>query len=348
MAETPQDRKTEEPTARRLRETREQGNVPTSRDVSTAAVLVAVLIAIWFGRESVVSQLKLLGQYALESPSRLGANADSKDLIANAVEVFGMVLVLCLPIAIVAAVAAFAINFAQVGGLFAPRALIPDGNRINPVTGAKRIFSLNNTVELIKSVLKIVALSAVLFLVIRWAIPTMVKLPSLNINGVTTVTAVVFVTFFLVTAGIMCLIALFDHWFQRMNYIRENRMTRDEVKRERRDDQGDPHMRSKRREMSVELAGETLLDRTARASIVVSSSVDKLAVALFVDQDIEQLPWILNKGAGQMANAITRVAAQNDIRIIQDARLALALDRDGVVDQDVPSKYADQIRGYFV
>ena len=346
MSNRARDRKTEQLTARRLRKAREEGSVPFSRDVAAAAVLLAVLGAAWFGRHGFVDQVTHLGRYALQA-SWPSDSAGQAPMVNRAVEILEMLLYLTLPISLIAAVAAIVVNFVQARGLFAPKIVTPRGERVNPVDGFHRLFSMSNAVEFGKSVIKIVALTLTLGFVIGWAIPTLVKLPNLDVGGVVSVSAIVFATFFSVATAIYCLIAVFDAWFQRVNHIRVNRMTREEVKRERRDDEGDPHMRAQRRRLGVELAGESLLDRTAQASVVIHSSASKVAVALFVDQDPDILPWLLNKGHGPAATAIIAVARQNNVKTVQDSRLAQLIERNTAIDGDVPKRFAGPIRSMF-
>jgi len=347
LSDQARDRKTEEPTSRKLRKAREEGGAPISRDVSAACVLLIVIAILWFRAPEFQAQLTQIGEYGLKVPNRYSLDTDGHILIDSSKEIFLMLMWICLPIAVGAALVAVAVNFAQARGLFAPKAIAPQGERINPVSGAKRLFSLRSTVELGKSVLKIIALGVTLFLVIQWAIPKMVIMPSLNVDGVMQLSGVVFAIFFSVATAILMLIALFDVWFQHVNFIRDNRMTREEVKRERRDDQGDPHMRAHRRQLSTELASDNLLDRTARASLVIHGTADKVAVALFVDRDPEQIPWLLNKGSGHVADGILSVARRNKVRIVQDPRLAKEIIMETAIDSDIPTRLSASVRGFF-
>jgi flagellar biosynthesis protein FlhB len=95
------------------------------------------------------------------------------------------------------------------------------------------------------------------------------------------------------------------------------------------------------------LAKDNLLDRTARASIVIHGSADKVAVALFVDRDPNQVPWLLNKGSGHVADAILTVARNNKVRIVQDPRLAKEIVLETAIDSDIPTRFAATVRGFF-
>ena len=165
-----EDRKTEEPTRRKLRQAREDGDVPFSRDVSTTVALIAVFTAIWIGLEVFTARLLQLGRYALEMPLRLLNGDAGQDGLNNAIEIFQIVALLVFPLTIVAALAAIGVNVWQTKAMFSIRAVRLQPNRINPAEGLKQIFSRRNGIELLKSVVKICLLGLALYFVIRWSL----------------------------------------------------------------------------------------------------------------------------------------------------------------------------------
>jgi len=339
-----QDRKTEKPTQRKLRQAREEGDVAFSRDVSSTVALTAVFVALWIGSALIINRASLLGTYALESPQRLAIASPEEAGYNSALEVFWIVSTLVFPIAAIAALAAIAVNIWQTRGLFSVKAVKPRPERINPAEGLKQIFSRRNLIELLKTIIKVVLLALTLFLVIRWSLQTMVKLPTLSIDSRLSVSAILFAVFFGAAVIILAVIAFFDIWFQQYEYIHRNKMTPEELKRERRDDLGDPYQRAERRKIALQDAGESLLERTARSTLIINAATEGIAVAIAVDADNPDESWVVNKGASHVAAAILAVGREAGIRIVDNTPMATALHKNVQINDDIPASFAQAIR----
>lgn len=138
------------------------------------------------------------------------------------------------------------------------------------------------------------------------------------------------------------LLALFDVWFQRWNYLRHNRMSKDEVRREHKETEGDPHMRAKRRQLQHESSMQHMMDNVRKANVVIAHSTD-IAVALYYNKDETKLPVVLAKGEGSIARSIRDIADEQRIPILRDAILARQLQEEAHINQYVPDNLLEPI-----
>lgn len=347
MSGEDQDRKTEEPTDRRLEDARDEGQVARSRDVNTAVIVGVVLLAVWIGRYALADRARDLAAFALDAPAALRDGSPAKLLELTSLA-FQKIAALCLPPVVLAVAAGVLVSMMQTGGLFAPAAMSPQAERMNPIEGLKELFSKRSAVEFFKALVKIAILAFAMALIIRTSLPTLVKMPNLPVGGVAEVTGVVFARFFGLAVLTLALVAAFDMWFQRIDYRYRLRMTREEVKRERRDNEGDPMVRARRRMLARQAGEESSLDRVRHASVVLQASADKLAVALYVDRGEEGGIWLLHKGTGHVAAAIVATANDARVRVVSDATLARAIYQQTAIDGDLALRLARDVRRLFV
>lgn len=347
MADEPQDRKTEEPTERRLEDARDEGRIARSRDVNTAVIFGVVLVVIWTARGTWVEQLRDVAMMGLQSPTLL-RDAGPSEVLELAGTMMRRLLELCLPLAVVAMVAAIIASVLQTGGLFAPAAIKPQAERMNPVAGLEEIFSRRSAVEFLKTLFKIIVLGAVMALIVHGTLPVLVRMPQLPVLAVADVGGQVLARYFGLAVVAMALVAAFDWWFQRVDHRYRLRMTREEVKRERRDQEGDPQVRGQRRSLARQALSDTGLDRVPKASLVLHATADRLAVALFVDRAEGGQTWLLHKGSGHVASAIIAGANAARVRVVADASLARRIYAETAIDADLPPRLARDVRRLFV
>lgn len=329
------DRKTEEPTDRRLRDARDEGQIARSQDVVTAGVMVACGLTLWFARDWIGAQLRNLGHLALDYPAQLAEGSVDPSTVDATLRIAMTLAWLVFPILVIAMVVAFVVGIVQSRGLFAPAAVIPHVERLNPAEGLRELFSLRALIDLGKALLKMVLLGAALYLVIRWSIGALVKLPYQNADGIAGITALLFAAFFGTALIIFVVIAAFDYWLQRIVFLRSQRMTPEEVKRERHEDLGRPEVRSRRREIAMEDVLNPLLERTAQSSVIIRAASGDCAVALITPRGEDAPSWVVNKGIDQYAKAIVAVARDNDVLVIDDALLARRIHDLVAIDADL-------------
>ncbi|HEY5808988.1 MAG TPA: EscU/YscU/HrcU family type III secretion system export apparatus switch protein, partial [Povalibacter sp.] len=237
--------KTEPPTQKRLRDLRRKGQVAKSRDVPATAVVIAGVTFLALAGHLLIGGISAMVNEAASFDFRTLTNTSV--MTHWAASLFTRMLVLTLPfVLILAAVSALA-SFLQTGPVFSLDPVKPQLSRINPIEGARRLFSLSTVVEFLKLLVKALVLALLLWMLGAHWLPELLRSHWLETNGVLPLaTAVLASLSWLAAACFMCT-TVFDVWFQRWNFSKQNRMTFDEVRREHKETEGDPHVRNRRR-----------------------------------------------------------------------------------------------------
>ncbi len=329
-----QERRTEPPSPRRLREARRKGKIARSRDLAVWVNLASALAVFWIGRDFWIAQLESLAARWIDLPLML-AQGGPQEIASVLLPWARSLLLLALPVPIACLVTSILVNGIFNGWLFAPAAAAPDFDRLNPTTNLRRMFALDNWIELGKSILKILILIAGLCMTIAWALPNLIRIPmmhSANLAGALESVLSAFLIFILAGLG---LFAIFDVWYQRFSYLRNSRMTPEEKKRDRRQDEGDPEQRARRRQLLRELTQDSPLERCQYASMIVCATAQSMAVAIHWDGDSRSAAWLLNKGRDSTAQAIVQIARENRIALIEDAELCRRIYGQTGIDADL-------------
>lgn len=324
--------KTEKPTPKRLRDAREKGETVKSREIPSVLLLSGFALLLlgagpWYSRT-----LKSL----LAQPFQC-LDAGSKTCLADLLEASGRaVVLLSLPALAVACFLSLAGHMGQSGWLFTFHPVLPDLNRLNPAGNLKKIVSPESLFDLGLNVVKLAVLATVFALLIAAALDTLVRAVHGGVPGLPPVVALVMEKLFRWSLPAFAVLAAADFFYRRARFLARNRMTREEVKREYREMEGDPHIKSQRRQLQQEMAMHDNLERTRRASVLITNPTH-LAVALFYDEKEGNLPVILGKGQGWIAQRMMEIAAQEGIPVMRDIPLARALYAEGAVDHYIPS-----------
>jgi flagellar biosynthetic protein FlhB len=316
-----QDR-TEPATPRRRREERERGNIPRSADLSTAAVLLASVVA-----------LELLGPRLFRGLSgvtsgvlgRLGGlDGEGMDLAAAfGAEVAAAGLAL-LPILMIIAAAAVAVNLAQSGFLFTGHLLAPDLSRLDPVQGARRLVSGRAAMRLLMGLLKLATVCGVVILTIWAGREQLFGLAAGPFEEVVPVGAAAAMSLALRAALALAALAVLDYAWQRWQYERDIRMTKQEVREELRRYEGDPKARERRRAVQKQIAMQEMVRRVPGAAVVVLDPAS-FAVALAYDRDRMEAPVVVANGGERLARRIHEAALEHGVPVVERPELARAL-----------------------
>lgn len=312
--------KTEQPTAKKIRDARKKGQIANSKDVTSTALLIIIFAYFGIRREAV---LQALGEL-IEIPATLynepfiGA---CQRIMAAGLSVFVQVVLPCLLLVIITGLAAHMLQF---GLLLAFESVKPDLNKLNPISKLKQIFSMKNLVEFLKSAFKIMFLGILLYFVIRNALDPLLKTPFMNLEDLMDVMPSIMKTFIYNVIFAYIVVAFIDFVFQRRNHLKQLMMTKDEVKREFKEQEGDPTIKGKRKQMHRELLQGGPAIRTKRASAIIVNPTH-YAVAIYYNRLVTKLPLVLAKGIDFQAQLMKKTARQCDIPILEDVPLAHAL-----------------------
>lgn len=332
--------KTEPPTPKRLKDLRKRGQVAKSLDVSATVAMIAGVAFLIIGGGVLLERLRyLLDRSAaldfrtLDSPQVL--MQWTRDVLLQAAwSVVPMIVVLV----VVGALA----GYLQVGPVFAGEQVKPELSRINPVEGCKRLFSLRNLMEVVKLCVKAAALFAIIWISVRAALPELLRSHWLPDHGV--LPLALQLLRILCWSAIICFIAIaaFDLWFQNWDFRRNNRMSIEEVRREHKEMEGDPHIRNRRRQLHREVGEASMLGNVRKASVVVVNPTH-IAVALYYQAGETDLPVVVAKGEGELARAIRRIAEEEGIPVLHNVDLARQLRADAPVDQYIPEELIEPV-----
>lgn len=330
--------KTEQPTQKRLRDARKKGQVAYSKDFTQTFLIMALFSYLLIDGGRIMeefAQLIILPSYFLSQPF---SNALESLIVQYLVDLAWLLLPFIL---IVLFIGIFS-DALQVGIFFAFQAIKPSAKKLNVVQNAKNIFSKKNFIEFIKSNLKVILLSILVYMIIKEHLDMLMKVPLGGIPMVGAAAASMVKIMIINISIAYVVIALFDLLWQRFKFRKDNMMTKDEVKREYKEQEGDPHIKGKRKQLHKEMAMSDAGAQTKKSTAVISNPTH-YAVALYYQQSETPLPLILAKGEGETALYMIRTAHQSGIPVFQDVPLARGLIAKAEVDQYIPIEFMEEV-----
>ncbi len=329
--------KTEQPTARRMSESRQKGQVARSQDLGAAVGLLAA-----------VALLVLLGGGILEGFARLmrqilsGQTAGdplSVDSLWLAIEYsFGEGVRALAPLALIAALVAYASQFAQVGWLLTGEPIRPKLEKLDPIKGAKKLFSRRNLVKTVVNLLKLVIVILVVWFVVQGRLAMLAATPRLGPAPAMYVVAKVIFELAVWLVAILMLLALADFFYQRWQHTQDLKMTKQEVKDERRSMEGDPEIKGRRLKLAREIAQQRIAAAVPTADVIVTNP-EHFSVAIKYDEDSMGAPRVVAKGVDFLALRIRQLARLANVPIVERPPLARALYWGVEVGQEIAPEH---------
>lgn len=332
MAEGSDD-KTEAPTGKRIGQARERGQVPRSREAATFAVLMAGVVALWL-------VAPLLGN-AMNRIMHLSFSL-TRDQIFS-VEEMGRVFVRALITAAVPVLLfAFIVlccalygNFYVGGYNLSTQAIMPKFSKMNPLSGLRRIVSLNALVELLKAFAKVLFIGAFCYFALRYRIHDVLRLSYLDSTQALQQAIMLLFRMMLVVVLALIPIVLIDVPFQKWHYLKQLRMSKQEVKDEFKDAEGNPQIKSKLRHLQYQMAARRMMKKVPEADVVVTNPT-QYAVALQYEPDGPNAPVVVAKGVDEIAEKIKEIARAYAVPVIPAPPLARSLYYTTDLDQQIP------------
>jgi len=322
MAEQDKDSKTEEPTAKRLREARQKGNLARSEEVGHWFILAGATAVIALLSGTLANTVVETFTPFLERPHQFAVSPEGLSLLADHVG-FAMALIL-LPILFVLMAAGATGQLFQNAPTWTAEKLKPELKKISPLSGLKRIFSISNLVEFTRALIKLAIVVALVLLVIwpdREFLPLLISMDPLMILHMIVREALILLGAVLAVLGA---IAAADLLYQRWKHVRDLRMTKQEVKDEHKQAEGDPHVRARLRSLRSERSRQRMMQAVPRADVVITNPTH-FAVALEYDSERMAAPTLVAKGADLVAKRIRDLAGEHGIPIVSNPPLARAL-----------------------
>jgi flagellar biosynthetic protein FlhB len=333
--------RTEEPSEYKIRKAREEGRVAKSQELIAALGLLFPALAILFLAGYMLRTcVELLRFFFL----RIGELDPVKDRIVAGV-FFSYFVRLALPIALTAFAAALFSNMIQTGLLFSVKPITPDFSKIIPHFGRyfqRTLFSMEGLFNFAKSIVKMAIIGITAFLLIYSNLGQLRSLQTAGLwLGFTTIAGIA-VRMLIISALLMLLLSIPDFFFQRWQFRESLKMTREEVKEERKMYEGDPQIRARIRHRMREFMTRNMAVNVARADVVITNPTH-YAIALEYDGDTMPAPQLTAKGADEMAFKIREIARENDVPLVENKPLARALYAEVEIGQTVPIMYWEAI-----
>ncbi len=334
MAE--KDDKTEKPTAKRVEETRNEGNVAKSTDLSSAFMLLAGSVLIWMLGDRMGEGLRKVTIESLLSISNFEAIPESLHYHLGQ-GMFGLFLLLG-PFLAVLMVLGLAVNVMQIGLLWSWKAIGFKFNKIYKLQGLKKIFSSQGLVELVKSIAKMIIVGVVAYMVISSHFEEYLLLADVSIGAISEFIFSVSLEIFLKCALVLIVLGFFDLMYVRFKHEKDMRMSKQEVKDEARASDGDPKIKGKIRQMRLQMRKNFMMKEVPKATVVITNPTF-IAIAVRYEQGVDVAPVIIAKGKRLIAEKIRDAARANSIPIVEDKPLARSLFDVAEIGEPIPAEF---------
>jgi len=333
MAENSSAEKTEDPTERKLRNAREEGQVARSVELPAAAVTIGAILTLFF-----------MGGYWIKQMAEIFASGfkfdrktlDNPDLMVTAfAHQIGEAFLLIVPVLLVTAVLAILSSGATGGYLFSLKNTLPKFSKLSLLSGFKRMFGTNAAVELLKAILKFSLVTIVLWALVSRQMDPMMQLGQMAIEPALAAAGWMIAESALWLSLSLLVIALIDAPYQKYSFIKRMRMTKQEIKDEMKDMEGQPEVKQQIRRRQREMANNRMIQKVQDADVVITNP-EHFAVALSYDPTGDGAPILLAKGSDHMAARIREEAEKHGVEMFAAPPLARALYFSTEVDQAVP------------
>ena len=337
MAEQEGQEKTEVPTEKKRRESREEGQVAFSKELSSAALLAGIVLTLVATSPIILDAMRqLMSQIFRDLAQRKEVSIDSIFTLSG--EILSIILPAFAPFAAVIIFVGIFASVLQVGVLITFKAIAPKFNKISPLTGLKRLFSSQSLADFLKSMAKLIIVGFVGYLTY------IDKITELNGLSVSTPESILIYNFTVVAevAGKIVLalvaIAIFDYFYQRWHHEQQLMMTKQEVKDETKQTEGDPQLKARIRQIQREMSNARMMQEVPKADAVIVNPTH-FSVAILYDRDVMTAPEVIAKGADHLALRMRTVARENNVPILERPELARDLYANVEIGDDIPERF---------
>jgi flagellar biosynthesis protein FlhB len=328
--------KTEDPSHKRLEDARKKGQIPYSREVLNFAMLLALCFFIMGTLPTLLERLQNILFPFIQKPEDFEADAGGLRLmIWYLLGAVGMVMI--VPFALTVAAALVAGGGQTRFNISADR-IAPKWEKISPMKGVKRIFSMRNLVEFIKGCLKISLVGVIAYVAVSSSIPILRIIPGYSLEKTLELLLSLAVRIVVGVTIAMFLIAMFDYFYQRFEYMKNLRMTKQEVKDEYKQQEGDPTIKAKIRQIRSERARKRMMANVPKADVIITNPTH-YAIALAYDSASMKAPMVLAKGKDKVALRIKEMGENNRIPIFRNPPVARALFDTAEIDAEIPLEH---------
>lgn len=333
--------KTEEPTSKKIEDAKKEGNVGKSAEVVGAAVLLFGTLYLLFFSSFSLLEIKKLMMYSF---SFIGSEVDGP-LYFSLVFSVGMTLLKALaPVFIIVFILSLVANWVQFGFIAVPLKL--DLQKLDPIKGFKNIFSLKKLLEALKLTLKLTIIIGVMFLLFSLTYQDFLRMMQQETMATLESIIALIIYFVLTILFIIIIFAIIDFYFSKHYYMKSLKMSKQEIKDEYKNMEGDPQVKGRIRRIQMQMAQKRMMSSVPDADVVITNPTH-YAVALKYDSSKNQAPLVVAKGIDFLALRIKEIAKENSVTIIENPSLARALYDQIELEREVPSEFYKAIAEIF-
>jgi flagellar biosynthesis protein FlhB len=333
MADKPFQEKSEPATAKKREDARKKGQVAQSREIPSVFVLLSALTVFYFAGEWMFGGLTDIMRVVFVQIEHWNMGVESTHMLFWSL--FRSVIVLLSPLLIAVAIAGVCGNVAQFGFMLTGEKLKPKLSKLNPASGIKRLLSVRSLIELVKSVFKVLIIGGIAYAVMRSEMDQIPAMIELSTYGVFSFIERVALKMGYYTCLVLIILAVLDYVFQRWQNEQDLKMTKQEVRDEHKQREGDPMVRSRIRAAQREMAMRRMMAQVPDATVVITNPTH-LAIAIRFDRSMPA-PMVVAKGAGHVAARIREIAEQNKVPLVEQKPLARTLYKDVEIGQYIPA-----------
>jgi flagellar biosynthetic protein FlhB len=328
--------KTEKATPKKRQESRKKGQVAKSQDVNAAILLLFVFLFFWFGGGMMLDRMLALFTRSFEDYMLLELTEHTT--FSLLFTLLPEIAVIILPVMLVAMIGGVLASYMQIGFLFSTEAIHFKLEKLDPIKGAKNIFSMRAIVELLKSSLKITFVGLVTFLVLWLDWEGIMRLSQVSLEE-----ALVFLSTLVLKMGfaatvVLLFLSVFDFFYQKYDFEKNIRMSKQDIKDEYKNVEGDPHIKSKIKQKQREMAMQRMMQDVPKADVVITNPTH-YAIALKYDEAKMDAPYVVASGVDYIALKIRNIAENNEVPMIENRPLARALYEQTEIGDAVPEEF---------
>lgn len=330
--------KTEEPTAKKIDDSRKEGQVAKSKEISNVSSLMALFICLKIFISFISTRLiRVFNEFWNQFGYYTNVDFDKTSVWQLLLRAIGYIIITCLPILIISFVLTFISQIVQFKWMVTSKPLKPKFNKLNPIKGFKRIISKDSIFELLLSLVKIGIFTAVCISVIKDNIGFINSVYEYSVYDALAIMFDIIMSLGIKICGVYLVIALADYVVKKFKHKKDLRMSKQEVKDEYKNQEGDPKIKSQQRQRMQQASRRRMMQSIPEADVVITNPTH-FAVALKYDNTTSQAPLVIAKGADYLAQKIKEIAKENDVEIVENKPLARMLYSNVEVGSEIPAE----------
>ena len=334
------EEKTEKATPKKRRDQRKDGNVLQSKEIVTAASVLGIFASVRLLAGFMIKNLLSFFERILEQSGTYDLNPDT--VMPLVIQIITVIVLFVGPVCLIAMMIGILTTMAQTRGLFTMKAVRPKFSRLNPLEGIKKLFSLQAVVGIVKGLIEVIVIAYLVYSEIEKKLPTIVMLSDAGIMQSLVYAGQMVFDVVMLICIVLVFVAAADFLFQWWQFEKKLKMSKQEVKEEFKQMEGDPQVKSKIKQRQQQMAQSRMMQDVPSADVIIRNPTH-YAVALKYDQDKNRAPQVVAKGVDFLARKIVEIGEAHDVYCMENPPLARALYAQVNIGQEIPYELYDAV-----